>query len=146
GKTTEQRLSDMTIEFGTMNQQYHGGRPYRYCYSSKSMPGMFLFTGLVKHDLKTGENWSVDLGPDEYASESPFAPRVGAKDEDDGYVVSFTINEAKNRSECLLIDAKRFGDGPICRILLPHKICSGTHSVWAGRELIDNGLVKPYAA
>ncbi len=143
GETREERLSDMTIEFGTMNQQYNGGRPYRYCYSAKSMPGMFLFNGVVKHDLKTGENWSVDLGADEFASEAPFAPRVNAKDEDDGYVITFTINEAKNRSECLIIDSKKFAEGPVCRIKLPHKICSGTHSVWASRELIETGVVKP---
>jgi carotenoid cleavage dioxygenase len=32
-----------------------------------------------------------------------------------------------------VIDAKRFADGPVCRIALPHKICSGTHAHWAGR-------------
>lgn len=141
GQTKEERLSDETIEFGTMNQTY-GGEPYRYCYSAKGAKGMFLFTGLMKHDLKTGQNWTVDLAPGEYASESPFAPRVGAKDEDDGYVITFTINEAKGRSECLLIDSKKFAEGPVCRILLPHKICSGTHSVWSSRELINNGFVK----
>ena len=140
GEVREERLSDLTVEFGTINQLY-AGRPYRYSYSATSKPGMFLFTGIVKHDLKTGEAQELRLAPDEYASESPFAPRINAKDEDDGYVITFTINEAKNRSECLLIDAKNFAAGPVCRILLPHKICSGTHAVWASREFIANGVV-----
>ncbi|MDX2142079.1 MAG: carotenoid oxygenase family protein [Rhodospirillaceae bacterium] len=144
GRTREERLSDLTVEFGTMNQRY-AGRPYRYCYSALSKPGMFLFNGLVKHDLKTGETSKVMLADDEYASESPFAPRIDAQDEDDGYVITFTINQAKNRSECLLIDAKRFAEGPVCRILLPHKICSGTHSTWASRELLADGYVKKAA-
>jgi carotenoid cleavage dioxygenase-like enzyme len=25
---------------------------------------------------------------------------------------------------------------PTCRIALPHKISSGTHAVWAGREML----------
>lgn len=138
GETREERMRDLTVEFGTINQQY-AGRPYRYSYSAMGKPGMFLFTGLVKHDLHTGKDEVVELAADEYGSESPFAPRINAKDEDDGYIITFTINEAKGISECLLIDAKKFAEGPVCRIRLPHKICSGTHSVWAAREFIKNG-------
>ena len=65
--------------------------------------------------------------------------RVGAKDEDDGYLVTFTINEATNRSECLIVDAKTMTE--VCRLLLPHKLCSGTHSCWASREFIEKGVV-----
>ena len=139
GATTEQKLGDDLVEFGTINQRY-AGRPYRYGYSAVGKSGMFLFEALTKHDLLTGENITIKLAEGEYASESPFAPRVGAKDEDDGYVVSFTTNEAQGRSECLIIDAKRFADGPIARVLLPHKICSGTHACWAGRKFIENGI------
>jgi carotenoid cleavage dioxygenase-like enzyme len=42
-------------------------------------------------------------------------------------------DENTGTSECIVIDAKRFADGPVCRIALPHKICSGTHAHWAGR-------------
>ncbi|MGH8286252.1 MAG: carotenoid oxygenase family protein, partial [Steroidobacteraceae bacterium] len=42
--------------------------------------------------------------------------------------------ERARSSECILIDAKRFEDGPVCRIALPHKICSGTHACWTGRS------------
>ena len=60
--------------------------------------------------------------------------KVGAVDEDDGYLVSFIIDENKGTSECLIVDAKRFE--VVCRIALPHKLSSGTHSVWAGREML----------
>ena len=68
-------------------------------------------------------------------------PRRGAKDEDDGYLVSFIIDENKGTSECILVDCKKFTDGPVVRIALPHKLSSGTHSTWADRELIRNGFV-----
>ena len=61
-------------------------------------------------------------------------PGVGAADEDDGYLVTFLIDETKGRSECAIIDAKRFE--VVCRLALPHKLSSGTHSVWAGREML----------
>ena len=43
------------------------------------------------------------------------------------------IDERNGTSECVLLDAKHIEDGPICRIALPHKICSGTHACWADR-------------
>jgi carotenoid cleavage dioxygenase len=94
------------------------------------VPGWFLFNGFVKHDLDRGESWSVQLAPGRYGSEPVFAPRLTARSEDDGYLISFIIDENTHSSECILIDAARFADGPVCRIALPHKICSGTHAWW----------------
>jgi carotenoid cleavage dioxygenase-like enzyme len=135
GTVTEQRLDERCLEFGTFNQQY-AGRKNRYLYSVWGEPNWFLFSGLVKHDLVTGESWSLPFGEQRFGSEAPFAPRVNAKDEDDGYIVSFITDMKADRSECVLIDAKNIEAGPICRILLPHRICSGTHATWASGESI----------
>jgi carotenoid cleavage dioxygenase len=144
GETREGHLDDRILEFGTFNQRY-AGRPYRYAYSTTTKPGWFLFNGFVKHDLLTGESWSLDLPEGRYASEAPFAPRQGATDEDDGYLVSFIIDENRGTSECVLVDAKRFSEGPVVRIALPHKISSGTHSVWADRNFIEKGALGDLA-
>ena len=141
GQTSEQRLDDRTLEFGMINQRY-AGRPYRYIYSAVQVPGWFLFNGYVKHDLLTGASWQIALPDGQYASEAPFAPRINAVDEDDGYLVTFITNETTQRSEALLIDCKRFTDGPVCRIELPHKLCSGTHSCWANGPAIRHGLLS----
>ena len=138
GKTTEQRLDDRILEFGMINQTY-ATQPYRYAYSAVQVPGWFLFHGYVKHDLKTGESWEIRLPEGHYASEAPFAPRTNAQDEDDGYLVSFITNENTQRSEVILIDCKNFAAGPVCRIELPHKMCSGTHSCWANGDAMRTG-------
>ena len=138
GATHEGHLDERVLEFGMFNQRF-AGRPYRYAYSTVAKPGWFLFTGFVKHDLLTGQSWRLDLGEGRYASEAPFAPRIGAVDEDDGYLVSFVTDENAGRSECILIDSRRFEDGPVARIALPHKLCSGTHSVWADRAFLRDG-------
>jgi carotenoid cleavage dioxygenase-like enzyme len=141
GATTEQRLDERILEFGMFNQRY-AMRPYRYAYSAVQVPGWFLFHGYVKHDLQTGESWEIRLPEGQYASEAPFAPRVNAQDEDDGYLVTFITDENAQRSEVALIDCKRFEEGPVCRVELPHKLCSGTHSCWAnGADLRENGLL-----
>jgi carotenoid cleavage dioxygenase len=140
GATTEGHLDDRVLEFGMINARY-AGRPYRFGYSTLAVPGWFLFRGFVKHDLHTGESWSYELGEGRTASEAPFAPRIGGVVEDDGYLVSFITDENAGTSECVLLDASRIQDGPVCRIALPHKLCSGTHAVWAERKFIREGAL-----
>lgn len=138
GKTREERLDARNLEFGMINQQ-RAGLKYRYAYHALPEPGWFLFRGLMKHDLETGKTQSIEFGPGRFGSESPFAPRIGAKDEDDGYLLSFVTDVNAKRSECLVIDARRFSEGPVCRIILPEMICSGTHSTWASGDEIRRG-------
>jgi carotenoid cleavage dioxygenase-like enzyme len=140
GETHEERLDDGVLEFGMINQRF-AGRKYRYVYSASLKPGWFLFDGIVKSDVQSGESWRYALGPGRYASETPFAPRIGSIAEDDGYLVSFITDENTGTSECILLDAARIEDGPVCRIALPHKLCSGTHSCWADRAYIRNGVI-----
>ncbi|PCI64778.1 MAG: apocarotenoid-15,15'-oxygenase [Kordiimonadales bacterium] len=135
GETTEEDLDDEVLEFGMINQKY-AGRKNRYIYSAKPKKGWFLFEGLVKHDMETGGKQTLMFGEDRYGSEAPFVPRIGAVDEDDGYLVSFITDMKVDRTECVLIDAKKFEDGPVCRIMLPHRISSGTHATWANGDEI----------
>ena len=139
GTTREMHLDSHILEFGSFNQQY-AGKPYRYAYSAIPTPGWFLFSGLMKHDLQGGGTQEYLFGEGRYGSESPFVPRINAKDEDDGYLVSFISDTNLGRSECVLLDAKHLAAGPVCRIILPHQICSGTHACWAdGRALRGRG-------
>jgi carotenoid cleavage dioxygenase len=135
GTTREERLDERIMEFGMINQRF-AGRKYRYVYSTTSEPGWFLFNGFVKNDLETGRSTAYQFAPGRYASEAPFAPRLGSTEEDDGYLVSFVTDETTGTSECVLLDARAIEKGPVCRIALPHKLCSGTHSCWADRKYI----------
>jgi carotenoid cleavage dioxygenase len=133
GEVREGHLDDRILEFGTFDARTAGTKG-RYLYSTTAEPGWFLFDGVVKHDLDTGRSWSLAFGPGRYGSEAPFAPRLGAREEDDGYLVSFVTDLAEDRSECVLIDATDIEAGPVCRILLPHRISSGTHACWASGD------------
>lgn len=145
GATREERLDDRILEFGMFNQRY-AAQPYRYAYSAMAVPGWFLFNGYVKHDLESGQSETVQLPPGHFASEAPFAPRIGATSEDDGYLVSFVTDENTGSSYALLIDCRQFSKGPVCRIALPHKLCAGTHSCWVnGSDLRDGLLQYPQA-
>lgn len=130
GETHEEPLSDRIMEFGMINGRY-GGRPYRYSYNALPAKGWFGFEGIVKHDLETGREEVVELPPGVFASETVMAPRDGSRGEDDGYLVTFTIDMNRDRSECLVFDAAAPKDGPIARIALPERISCGTHACWA---------------
>ncbi|HEY1116584.1 MAG TPA: carotenoid oxygenase family protein, partial [Acidimicrobiales bacterium] len=130
GRTREEPLSDRIMEFGMIDGR-RAGLPHRYTYAMTGHPGWFLFDGLVKHDVVTGAEQRYAFGDGVYGSETPFAPRVGSTGEDDGYLVTFTTDVGRDRSECLVFDASDITVGPVARIRLPERISSGTHSCWA---------------
>jgi len=135
GHVVEEQLSDSITEFGMINASY-AGAPYRYTYAATGKPSWFLFDGLVKHDLHTGSEQRFAFEDGVYGSESAMAPRVGSAGEDDGYLVTLTTDMNTDASYCLVFDAARVSDGPVCKLALPERISSGTHSTWApGSEL-----------
>jgi carotenoid cleavage dioxygenase len=130
GECKEETLSERTMEFPMINQEY-AGRPYRYAYNMTTRPDWFLFDGIVKVDLHTGAQERYAFGEGVFGSETPMAPRPDATAEDDGYLVTFTTDTQRDCSECLVLDAAAIGAGPIARVRLPERISSGTHSCWA---------------
>jgi len=133
GECHEQRLSDRIVEFGTINPDYRM-RKSRFLWSTTTRPGWFLFNGYVKHDTETGKEQVFTLPDGVYASESPMVARKGATEEDDGYLVTFLIDENSGTSEFAILDSRDVTRGPICRLALPHKISSGVHATWVERS------------
>jgi len=135
GQTREEQLSDSITEFGMINSA-NAGRNYRYTYAATGKPGWFLFDGLVRHDLHTGSEQRFAFEDGVFGSETAMAPRVGSSGEDDGYLVTITTDMNADESYCLVFDASRVSDGPVCKLQLPERVSSGTHSTWAaGAEL-----------
>ena len=130
GRTTEERLDDRVLEFGTINAGA-AGLAYRYAYTVSAKPGWFLFNGLTKLDLQTGTVDEYRFPDGVFASEAPMAPRIGATAEDDGYLLTFTTDMNNDSSHCQIFAAQDLGGGPIATIRLPERISSGTHSCWA---------------
>jgi carotenoid cleavage dioxygenase len=130
GEVREEQLSDSISEFGMINPD-RAGLDYRYTYAATGKPSWFLFDGLLRHDLHTGHEERFAFGEGVYGSETAMAPRVGSTGEDDGYLVTLTTDMNTDASYCLVFDAARVADGPVCTLALPERISSGTHSTWA---------------
>jgi carotenoid cleavage dioxygenase len=128
GATREQPLGDLCCEFPTVHAAFRGRR-YRYQVCATGAPGWFLFDGLVRLDVETGAVQRVRFPDGVYGSEAPVAPGPGGG-EDDGWIVTFVSDVARDASECWVFDAAHLADGPVARVALPARICSGTHATF----------------
>jgi len=94
------------------------------------------FHALVKYDHENGARERYDYEPGWVASESPFAPRIDAAGEDDGYVVTIMTNTDSLCSESWVFDARDIERGPIARVRLPSRVPTGFHAKWITGERV----------
>ena len=130
GSVKEEDLTATCSEFGVINAMF-AGRPSRYVYAATNRPGWFLFDGFVKHDTQTGSEVRVEFNEGVYCSEIGVAPKVGKRSEDDVYLVTYTIDMNRDRSDCVVYDGADIAAGPVATVRLPERLSSGTHSCWA---------------
>jgi carotenoid cleavage dioxygenase len=134
GATREEVVDDDNAEFPSIHQGMLGQRT-RYAYTMHISPEKtLLFDGLTKYDLQAGGKETYWFGDGRWGSEAPFAPRAGATDEDDGYLVSYVYDEREGRSEVAVLDARDVTAGPLCTIKLPVRVPIGFHATWIGGE------------
>jgi carotenoid cleavage dioxygenase-like enzyme len=135
GAVKKRQLDDGIGEFPVVNLDYTG-RKTRWSYHVSIAPGeMLLFDGLYKYDLESGARQTYRFEPGVFGSEAAFAPRVGSRDEDDGYVVVF-VTSSSGHSEVRILNAKTFEDGPVARIQLPTRVPIGFHATWVRGDQI----------
>ena len=131
GVIKSRQLDDRLGEFPVINNEFTG-RKSRFSYNV-SIPNAdtLRFDGIYKYDLFSGACESYKFAKGVFGSEPAFAQRVGATGEDDGYIVSFTINESSGKSEVEILDARNIAAGPIGRVILPCRVPAGFHATWA---------------
>ena len=135
GATREEPLGELNTEFPTIDASRQGVAT-RYAYSPRIAAGekTLLFDAIVKYDTRTGRTWTHELGPGRFASEAPFAARPGARDEDDGWLVSFVHDAGRDRSELWVLDARDLAAPPVARVALPQRVPIGFHACWVGAD------------
>lgn len=129
GNTIEEEIDDEVTEFPIVPNEYVGLKN-RYAYNTLFEKGNWLFIGIKKYDLLTGDATRFEYGPGRYGDEPQIAREPDAKEEDDGYIVTMVLDTKENQSEVVIIDAKEIERGPVARIILPHVIQTGTHAAW----------------
>ncbi len=132
GVVTERTLSAVYCDFTRVND-LHACHPTRYVYAAAFNPERpFSFDGVMKFDNETQTTTTFHYGANRFGGEAVFAPKVGAKTEDDGYLVCFVQDEAAQQSECLILDAQDLAAGPVATIMVPYRVPYGFHATWVG--------------
>ena len=138
GEVTEKLLDpDHGSEFPRINENYMGLRN-QYSYNGRMRPEVQGFDGIIKYDLVNETSQHYDYGPNCIGGEPMFAPRAGGTTEDDGWVIGFVWDGNAERSECVIIDASKFDEGPVARIIMPERVPFGFHAGWVSQEQIDS--------
>jgi carotenoid cleavage dioxygenase-like enzyme len=141
GRTHEERLDDANVEFPAINRRYTGRRA-RFGYTMRiSSEPTLRFDGITRYDLEGGTARTYRFGPGRWGSEVGVAPRVGARAEDDGYVVSFVRDEGADSTEVVVLDAAEIERGPVVRLRLPVQVPLGFHANWIPGERLPHGGV-----
>jgi carotenoid cleavage dioxygenase len=147
GAVKEERLDDVLAEFPRMDNRLLGRRS-RYSYSQRfARAPTLLFDGVIKHDTDTGRSWLHRYPDGRFGGETVFAPRLGSKAEDDGYLLTFVADEATFESELYVIDAAHVGEPPVARIRIPQRVPTGYHTWWIpAAELGAQRVARPGGA
>ncbi|MCU0269612.1 MAG: carotenoid oxygenase family protein [Acidimicrobiales bacterium] len=134
GVLKEEQLDDTVGEFPRIDQRAMG-RPSRYGYVQRFVPAPSLtFDAVIKYDTETGSSQTHRWPTGWYGGETAFAPRQGAQGEDDGYLVTFVVEEATGASELHVVDAQRPTDEAVARVRLPQRVPIGYHCWWVPAE------------
>lgn len=134
GSTTEEQMDDEDTEFPVV-PTHLVGRDARYSYNVHIADNdLQLFDGIIKYDLHRGTSEKTLMDGRKWLSEVGFCPRVGATDEDDGYVISFVHDEDADQSSVWVWHAQDIPGGPLCQIKLPVRVPLGFHSTFVRED------------
>jgi carotenoid cleavage dioxygenase-like enzyme len=134
GLVREEKLDDLLTEFPRMDNRLLGRRS-RFSYNPRiAAAPTLLFDGVVKYDTESGRSWTHAYPDGWYGGETVFAPRVGGarpeEREDDGYLVTFVVEEATGASELHVLDATDMAAAPVARVRIPQRVPTGYHAWW----------------
>lgn len=82
------------------------------------------------YDLKDGTMRSFFAGDTHSLQEPEFVPRGPSAAEGDGWLIGVANNYAEMRSELVIVDTARPGDGAVARVILPFRSNVQVHGRW----------------
>ena len=130
GKMKEEKLDDVAGDFPRVDDRLMGKKT-RFGYTMK-----LSMNAYVKYDFEKGSSERHELGKGRSGGEGVFVPRAGAKSEDDGWLMTYVHDQAANKSEFAVLDAKEFRKPAIARVVLPQRVPFGFHGTWLPEELL----------
>ena len=100
------------------------GREHRYTYGISG-------SGIASWDWQNGRQSTYVYGPDYWAEEPVFVPQPHRSGENDGWIVTTTLNTRSGKTELAVFDAQSISNGPIALFECPYALPVGFHGVFA---------------
>jgi len=127
---TGTELGSVPVEFPRVPDRLVGQR-HRFGYLVELAPETGASgIGIQKYDFENNSHQTHRLPANHRCGEPVFVPGEGAVEEDDGYLLFFVYDQTENKSEFVILDARKIESDPIARIKLPVRVPFGFHGSW----------------
>ena len=140
GSVAERQIDDHPADFPRVPDSRIGLK-HRYGYLMGFDVGISFENAketsrkLLKYDQESGTRSSIDVGRGRQPGEPVFLPAAGAKNEDDGYLITYVYDANSETSECVIYDAATMSNDPIASVHLP-RVPFGFHGSWVDASVV----------
>ncbi|WOE75645.1 carotenoid oxygenase family protein [Alterisphingorhabdus coralli] len=136
-KTVDRQVTDSVPQEFPRYDERLTGKPYRYAYTVTLDEGRGPpFSGVIAHDMETGERKVHDFGADCIPGEFVFVPRSPDSAENDGWMIGYVLDVSRNHTDFVVLDAKDVSADPVATIPLPQLVPLGFHGNWIPAEAV----------
>ena len=130
GTVKEEQVDDIGVDF-PITSPHLVGQSHKHGYVAEfDTGGVPYILGFHKYEMESGSRSTYRFTDGRSGSEPTFVPAMNAKDEDDGYLLSYVFDPNENASELVILNAKEISDEPIARIHLQARVPAGFHGSW----------------
>lgn len=130
GRVRETPLDDRHVEFPRVDDR-RVGQPHRIGWAVENLADLGQRTmQLVKYDCATGRSETHRFGPGRMPSEGVFVPAGPDAAEDEGWVLQYVYDHARDGSDFVILDARDLGRPPVATVRLPQRVPFGFHGNW----------------
>ena len=134
GTVSESQIDDRGSEFPKLPDSLVGlQNRYGYCLSmgDGGISGVSEGGATVKYDLVNGGTSELHNFPkSHFPGEPSFVPAEGAKNEDDGYLMTYVYAGDTDTSYLAILDASNIASDPLAEIHVPKRVPTGFHGTW----------------
>lgn len=107
-KSVERRVIDAVVQEFPRCDERLTGKPYRFAYTVTLDEGRSHtggLSGVIAHDLLTGDRKEHDFGAGRIPGEFIFVPRCANSDENDGWLMGFVLDTNRSATDLVLLES-----------------------------------------
>jgi carotenoid cleavage dioxygenase-like enzyme len=115
------------------------GLPSRYSWLLETTddPDTVVFSGVARHDSRTGALDTWEAGEADAPGEITFVPASTGAAEGEGWALTYSVDLTRGTSDLVVLDAGDVASGPVARVRLPQRVPFGFHGTWVPARALE---------